>query len=150
MSDDALLLPDYAMQRKVRRIAASPEAMLAAAQRVVEQHSDACYCGLEDSVAALEALCAEPAGDGNLAAVAREIRDYASLLGLAHVASVAAAIPRLLFDKTAARSTATIVRLHVDAVRLLVRNRLGEGEAPARSLLEGLADSRRTLERRSA
>ena len=149
MSEDELLLPNYSIQRKVRRMPGKVDELLERAQVVVEHHSETCRDGLRQSVSAAEKICAEQrlAGSADqLRATVREMEDYASLLGYPTVADIARAVRRLLRAGSLSESAAAVIRLHIEAARLLLREERRDAQDPATLvLIEGLQHATKRL-----
>ena len=147
MSEDGVMLPSYAVQRKVRRIAGSADELIARAQRIVQHHTDLSRDRLEASLAAAEQACAGRDATAGAVASAGEIEACASLLGFTSVAQVARSL-RMVGRYGASGANEQIVRLHVEAMRLLYRERLRDPDDPAtRALISGLAGATAKLSR---
>ena len=151
MSEDVLLLPNYSIQRKVRRMPGKVDELLDRAQVIVEHHSEACRDGLRQSVAAAEKICAEQrlAGSADqLRAAVRDIEDYASLLGYPTVADIARAVRLLLRVGSPSESATAVIRLHIEAARLLLREERRDSQDPTTLvLIEGLQHATKRLYR---
>ena len=132
-----LLAPNYSIQRKVRRVPGNPVELFARADAVVQTHGAAWRGLLDDALEEAERVLGDAALVDQLGTLAQEAGECASALGYSSIAEVMLSMRGLLAQGRRLPALPIVMRLCLEAARVLLREGLTDVEDPRATALLG-------------